>query len=116
MPDFPFNKLPQTSLTHTISREFPNQYLVKMIPGRISDEICIYKIRPERRLFRTKLVKSYLMPVIAAEAVLQGIDLTGPDYLMALGQFAIESHEREEDIRQNNSEKQAEAERYFVTR
>ena len=56
------------------------------------------------------------MPVIAAEAVLQGIDLTGPDYLMALGQFAIESHEREENIRQNNSEKQAEAERYFVTR
>lgn len=116
MPDFPFDKLPQTSLTRTISREFPNQYLVKMIPGRISDEICIYKIRPERRLFRTKLVKSYLMPVIAAEAVLQGIDLTGPDYLMTLGQFAIESHEREEDIRQNNSEKQAEAERYFVTR
>ena len=76
MPDFPFDKLPQTNLTHTISREFPNQYLVKMIPGRISDEICIYKIRPERRLFRTKLVKSYLMPVIAAEAVLQGIDLT----------------------------------------
>ena len=46
MPDFPFDKLPQTNLTHTISREFPNQYLVKMIPGRISDEICIYKSGP----------------------------------------------------------------------
>lgn len=116
MQDFPYDKLPQTRLTHEISREFPNHYLVKMTPGRIVDEIYIYKIRPERRLFRNKLVKSYLMPVIAADAVLHGLDLTGPDYLMALGQFAIETHEKEEDTRRHNSDIQAKAERYFVTR
>lgn len=113
MQDFPYDKLPRIRLNKTLSRKFPDDYLVKLVPGHIVDEIRIYKIRSDHKLFRYQLANTYALQSMAAEAILQGIDLSGPDVLTILCEYAIQRHKDGVQKQIQNQKRQTEAENYF---